>query len=203
MSSARSRLQPVRAEGYSGDNSPHLGFAIVHSHPPHRPEMSAPLAYLLWATCVFGVCGIHRFYLGRPVSGFIWLFTFGLFGFGQLLDLLYIPAMVNERNLYLWSRARTDGTIAIADTNQRILDTMSGHAVVPVAPVPVKQSDPMTQLLRVAANHDNTLSLGRATLELDLPPDRVEELLTQAVKKNLATVDNDPETGAVRFHFDI
>ncbi|MEO1131524.1 MAG: TM2 domain-containing protein [Cyanobacteria bacterium J06639_1] len=176
----------------------------MHSPHPHRPEMSAPIAYGLWALCIFGFCGIHRFYLGRPISGFIWLFTFGLFGFGQLFDLLYIPAMVKERNLYLWSRSRTDSTMAIADVNQRILDTVSGHAVAPVsAAMPAKQADPMTRLLRVAADHNNTLSLGRATLELDLPPDRVEDLLKQAVKQNIATVDNDPESGAVRFHFDI
>ena len=33
------------------------------------------LGYLLW---IFGFTGSHRFYYGRPVSGTIYFFTFGL-----------------------------------------------------------------------------------------------------------------------------
>lgn len=56
-------------------------------------------AYILWFACIFGVCGIHRFYLGRNLSGVIWLFTFGFLGIGQLIDLFLIPGMVDDRNL--------------------------------------------------------------------------------------------------------
>ncbi|MEM9137202.1 MAG: TM2 domain-containing protein [Cyanobacteria bacterium P01_F01_bin.42] len=55
-------------------------------------------AYILWCSSFFGICGIHRFYLGKPVSGLFYLFTFGFFGLGQLLDLLLIPKIVNEKN---------------------------------------------------------------------------------------------------------
>ena len=41
----------------------------------------------------FGVFGIHRFYYGRPVTGTIWFFTFGLLGIGWLVDLFLIPSM--------------------------------------------------------------------------------------------------------------
>jgi hypothetical protein len=30
---------------------------------------SSGTAFLLWLACLAGVCGIHRFYLGRPLSG--------------------------------------------------------------------------------------------------------------------------------------
>jgi len=56
-------------------------------------------AYILWFACIFGICGIHRFYLGRNLSGVIWLFTFGFLGVGQLIDLFLIPGMVDARNL--------------------------------------------------------------------------------------------------------
>ncbi|MDO8527320.1 MAG: NINE protein [Deltaproteobacteria bacterium] len=46
--------------------------------------------YLLW---IFGFTGSHRFYYGRPVSGTIWFFTFGLCGIGWLVDLFLIPSM--------------------------------------------------------------------------------------------------------------
>jgi len=48
------------------------------------------LGYLLW---IFGFTGAHRFYYGRPVTGTIWFFTFGLLGIGWLIDLFLIPGM--------------------------------------------------------------------------------------------------------------
>jgi TM2 domain-containing membrane protein YozV len=56
-------------------------------------------AYLLWCAGLFGFCGIHRFYLGKPVTGVLWLLTVGLLGIGQIIDLLLIPGMVENANL--------------------------------------------------------------------------------------------------------
>jgi TM2 domain-containing membrane protein YozV len=55
-------------------------------------------AFLFWAACLVGVCGLHRFYLRRYVSGFIWLFTLGLLGVGQFVDLFLINGMVRDEN---------------------------------------------------------------------------------------------------------
>ncbi len=55
---------------------------------------STGTAYGLWCLSLIGISGIHRFYLGRKVSGVIWLLTFGLLGFGQLIDLFMIPKMI-------------------------------------------------------------------------------------------------------------
>ncbi|MDY8108379.1 TM2 domain-containing protein [Fulvimarina sp. 2208YS6-2-32] len=64
------------------------------------PERKSQLvSYLLWGSCFFGVCGIHRFYNGRPISGLIWLLTFGFLFIGQIIDLFLIPGMVREQNL--------------------------------------------------------------------------------------------------------
>ena len=57
---------------------------------------SAPIAYFLWYLCLIGFCGMHRFYLGKPWSGLLWLLTFGLLGVGQLIDLFLIPGLVRE-----------------------------------------------------------------------------------------------------------
>lgn len=52
-----------------------------------------PIGYLYW---IFGFLGAHRFYYGRPVSGTIWFFTFGLCGVGWLVDAFLIPSMERE-----------------------------------------------------------------------------------------------------------
>jgi TM2 domain-containing membrane protein YozV len=59
---------------------------------------SVGMAYLLWALCIVGVAGIHRFYTGRYVTGVIWLLTWGLLGIGLLIDLFLIPGMVESKN---------------------------------------------------------------------------------------------------------
>ena len=59
---------------------------------------STGMAYLLWGLWLLGFAGIHRFYLGKPISGLIWFFTWGLFGIGQIFDLLLIPEMVEKKN---------------------------------------------------------------------------------------------------------
>ena len=68
------------------------------------PQIDTGDAYLLGCTCLFGFCGGQRFYAGKLGSGLLYLFTFGLFGFGQLIDLALIPGMVNERNQTLRGR---------------------------------------------------------------------------------------------------
>ena len=57
-------------------------------------------AYLLWALCLFGVSGIHRFYLGRIGTGILWLCTWGLFGIGNIIDLFTIPRLVDEESAH-------------------------------------------------------------------------------------------------------
>lgn len=61
----------------------------------------------------------------------------------------------------------------------------------------------MQVLLNVAIANQNELSLGRAILETGLTADETEALLIEATRRGLAHVGNDPESGAVRYYFDL
>ncbi len=62
-----------------------------------------PIGYLFW---FFGFTGAHRFYYGRPISGTLYFFTFGLLGIGWFIDLFLIPSMDRQANeKYRWEGA--------------------------------------------------------------------------------------------------
>lgn len=83
--------------------SPASRVALTAQLLPERRSLAA--AYLLWALAFValplgmpGLNGIHRFYCRKPLSGGLWLFSFGLLGLGQLVDLFLIPRLVAEAN---------------------------------------------------------------------------------------------------------
>jgi TM2 domain-containing membrane protein YozV len=51
--------------------------------------LPGPIDYnIAWLLLVFlGVFGVHRFYMGKIWTGFLYLLTFGVFGFGYLYDM--------------------------------------------------------------------------------------------------------------------
>lgn len=82
-------------------------FSTAHPAPPIKQNVqyveyvpvgyadthSMAVGYLFW---LIGFTGAHRFYYGRPLTGILWFFTFGLLGIGWLVDLFLIPSMDRE-----------------------------------------------------------------------------------------------------------
>lgn len=62
------------------------------------------IGYVLW---LFGFTGSHRFYYGKPISGTIYFFTFGLLLIGWIVDLFLIPSMDRQADLR-FEAGRTD-----------------------------------------------------------------------------------------------
>ena len=52
-----------------------------------------------WILLTFlGMLGFHRFYMGKFITGFIWLITGGLFLFGWLYDFCTLNDQIDELN---------------------------------------------------------------------------------------------------------
>lgn len=66
------------------------------SQPQERKDVA--LAYALWCLSLVGICGVQRLYLGQVGYGLVLLVSFGFCGIAQLLDLILIPAAVEETN---------------------------------------------------------------------------------------------------------
>lgn len=152
-----------------------------------KQEVDPGVAYILWAFGLMGFCGIHRFYSGKVTSGLVYFVTLGFFGIGQFVDLFLIPGMTKERNLYLLY----ESTVKSRNNSPQ------------VTLVKKEETDPMLTLLRAAAEHNNVLSVGQAMLATEFPLEKVQDLLNKSLKQGLAHVDNDEETGAMRYYFDV
>ena len=138
---------------------------------------STGMAYLLWSLWFLGFAGIHRFYLGKPISGLIWFLTWGLFGMGQIFDLLLIPGMVEEKNFQL--RARL---------------SEARYAPLPPSTVP-SRSD--THLILKLLSERPEATLADCVLATGQDTSKVKALLEQMQRDELIEVGNRESDGAI------
>jgi len=73
-------------------------FQIVENKKKTPNLKSKGIAYLLWVLGIFGILGLHRFYLGKIGTGFFYLFTGGCFGLGAFIDLFTLANQVETHN---------------------------------------------------------------------------------------------------------
>lgn len=155
-------------------------------------------AFLLWLACLFGLCGIHRFYLNRPGTGILYLLTFGLFGVGQLVDLFRIPGIVRDENL------KVAALEALAE--KRALAGLQRQYLLPAVAAPaVPAEDPeeamRIALVRAAAKHGGRLSVTQGVMATGKAFKAVETALDEMSRSGYVGIDNDADTGAVVYTF--
>jgi TM2 domain-containing membrane protein YozV len=158
-------------------------------------------AYLLWVICFFGVCGLQRFYVGQVVWGIVYFFTFGFFGIGQLADLFLIPNLVNQRNAELRRLYWAKHGQAILELAEEMSSSAlpDAHRETPQTPT----ANPLQQVLKVAHEQGGSLSEAQIVLHTGLSPEHIKPALQEALHLGYADISNDPETGAVRYTFDV
>ena len=145
---------------------------------------STGTSFLLWLACAAGLCGIHRFYLGRPLSGLLYLFTFGLLGVGQVVDLFLLRGLVREAN--------GGRRLVVSPPPRRLLAAPAART---------SASAGRAALLAAAARFHGRLTLAQAVAATGLPEQQAEKLLDALVLDGQADIDNDPDTGAVQYTF--
>jgi len=142
-------------------------------------------AYLLWLSIFLGLGGLHRFYNGKMLTGFIWLMTGGLFGVGQLIDLLLIPDMVDSHNRQRHGSLYLPGQSVISQ------------------PVAVKLTDKQLQLrlIKAAQVRGGKISVTQGVLDTGADFPEVETALMGMAKKGHVDIRNDSQSGAVVYAF--
>lgn len=151
------------------------------------------IAYLLWLTGLLGIAGTHRFYNGKYVSGTIWLFTFGLFGFGQLIDLALIPGMVEEKNLKystLYGSPITNNQTVVVNVADYITPSVSASQASPA------QSD-IQIILQLAKNSSGGVSIADCVIATGKPIEEVKKTLLELSTQGLLEVANRQDNGAI------
>ncbi|MEM9807825.1 MAG: TM2 domain-containing protein [Cyanobacteria bacterium P01_D01_bin.56] len=150
---------------------------------PQKVQDRKTASYLLWMGFLFGVGGLHRLYNGKIASGLLWMCTWGFFGIGQLIDLLLIPDMAEQRHRKLFG------------------DEPSNFDRQSVVAAEVSQDTLMVQLLRLAKLHSGQLTVTQAVMETGQSFETIESELKTMVKSGYADVTNRPDSGVVVYEF--
>jgi TM2 domain-containing membrane protein YozV len=140
-------------------------------------------SYVLWALGFMGLCGLHRLYNGKTTTGLIWLFTLGLGGLGQFIDIFLLPGIVK-------------------DYEQKLLAGQPHQPLIPPAQSPkLTREQLMVKLAQTAQTLGGKLSVTQGVIAIGVDFAEVEAALKQMVKSGYVSVDNDPVTGVVTYYF--
>lgn len=150
-------------------------------------------AYLLAALgLVTPVAGIHRFYLGRPVTAVLYLVTWGFFGIGTVVDLINLGRMVDDENRRL---------LYPGSPPQSHLLSEGADSVALQPAVMHERLSPEQQILRVASENHGAVTVELVAVKTSLSLRRAKKELERLRKQDYCTLDVTSE-GATLYVFD-
>jgi hypothetical protein len=156
------------------------------------------IAYMLWAIGGFGAFGLHRFYLRKIPTGFIWLFTGGLGLIGAIYDFFTLGEQVRVANLKAGYREaihdRGRETIIIRDGYSRNGYNDNSREV------PKTKDSIEKVILRTARKNGGLVSPGEVALESDFTSDAAREALEKMAGKGMCEMRVRP-SGVIVFRF--
>lgn len=147
---------------------------------------SVSVAYLFWF--LWGLLGVHKFYLGRPVMGFVYLLTAGMLGLGWLLDLFTMPGQVFRFNLERHLRALMG-------------QTGDAHPPSPMAGRRMNREQLMQALLHRARQLGGVITVTDGVAATGAGFDKVEAILRGMVHSGYVEVRNAPAGGVIQYVF--
>ncbi|MGB7413186.1 MAG: NINE protein [Thermosynechococcaceae cyanobacterium] len=155
-------------------------------------------AYLLWCTFFFGLGGIQRFYVGKPISGILYLFTFGFFGIGQLLDILLIPSMVEEKNV---KYRALYGSPYQATSPQVVVNVGEGYQytapIQPQLPITREPSQRLDVSVLKVCRDLGGATMSDCVIETEADPEEIKAIIHRLSVDGLLCIDNREPDGAI------
>lgn len=146
------------------------------------------VAYILWAACFVGVCGLQRLYNGKIGTGLLYLFTFGLLGIGQFIDLFMIPSMVRDANNRL-----------LMDRGDPVRLTTGGARRISRR-IPRTTEEFQVALVQAAERNGGKLSVAEAVSETGRGFKDVKRQLDEMAVNGYIELDSD-DVGLAFYHF--
>lgn len=170
---------------------------------PLREPRSKAAAYGLLLIGLLGFCGLQRLYVGKIGSGLLYLFTLGLCGVGQFVDLFLLPEMVDDynhrkgRGRYAVPAAQQQVVINIGEQITTALDDLglerqNGPRYRPASPM---VSLDQTILQRC---HDSSASIGQICIAAGHDVREVKEAVDRLVAEGLLRAFID-DNGTIRY----
>ncbi len=151
---------------------------------------SEGISYAMWCGWFFLVGGVHRIYLGKYATGILWMLTGGLFGIGQIYDLISMKKLVRDANIRAGYIPHPRWAAALNQATQ-------SPAGLPAAPQkPLKH-----RLLDAAIERGGELSVTEGVASTGAGFDDVENTLNELLETGYVDIDNRPESGVIIYRF--
>lgn len=125
------------------------------------------------------------------------MFTLGLFGIGQLVDLALIPGMVEDKNLKYKLLHGNGNTPNNSNTPSVVINIGEHLAPFLNSAKTTTQNSDIQIILQLAKNNGGQVSLADCVIATGKPIGEVKDTIKTLCSEGLLDVGNEPHTGAV------